>query len=255
MIHRLFILVSLSILAGPVWGASSSILIQSHTTGTAAAGGAEITIVQSTSTSGIGNSASITPQSSVTGGNLLVLFATAYDNAAGGVVFASTPTDTCSNTYINAMEQDNSVDDVRVALWYAKNVTGGSCVISFTATAADYLGLSVHEYSGASTTAPLDDTASGNGSSTTPASAAVDTASTGGIVVAVVGHNGISEDITEGANMTIRRKHDGAGSADFSPLASEDRGSGGGLAAGSYTPGFTFSGSTSWGVAAATFKK
>ncbi len=101
---------------------------------------------------------SITLASSVTTGNLIVVGLTTCCN---GNIPTNSITDNKGNTYTYITQVQNGVD--YGALFYAKNVTGGS---SFTVTSSFGGTISVNEYSGVDKTNPLDIYASGTGTST-----------------------------------------------------------------------------------------
>lgn len=100
---------------------------------------------------------------SVTGGNLLVVGAE-HDGPTANSISCS---DTAGNTFTAAKTAsgfDSGGATGVVTIFYAKNVTGNA---SDTVSCSDSAGASVaraiiiHQYSGASTTAPLDATANG----------------------------------------------------------------------------------------------
>lgn len=96
-----------------------------------------------------------TAATSHTGGNLLFVYYTAH--ATGTVPATATVTDTAGNTYINIGYSGYDTHNITGA-FYAKNITGNaSNVVTLTpASVADFVTLNVIQYSGLSTTAPLD---------------------------------------------------------------------------------------------------
>ncbi len=94
-----------------------------------------------------GSGASLAFSSSVTSGNLIIV---TVSGSGGGSV--SSLGDNCSNSYTQAAS--GAVGVTVSEVWYAYNVTGGTCTITVTSTMTDF-GMSIFEYSGASTGDPL----------------------------------------------------------------------------------------------------
>jgi hypothetical protein len=104
-------------------------------------------------------------------------------NAAGNLIIAFvrmssiwqtvTVTDTAGNTYTEAVSQVQTVDDHQVHIFYTKNIAGGANAVTARFSAPNnHPWIAVYEYSGLNATAPLDQTAHAQGSSSTPSSGA-----------------------------------------------------------------------------------
>ena len=117
------------------------------------------TFVQGNIDSTIG---SVTFPNPVTQGDLVVVAVSVF-----GTTFpANDITDSKGNTYTKINEAVNTTNGGdHVALYYAKNVTGGS---SFTVTSATAASIAVQEYSGVATSSPLDKIASSTGATGYP---------------------------------------------------------------------------------------
>ena len=109
--------------------------------------------------SSIGNTGSTTLSSAVTTGNIIVVGLTAW---SASTLPSNAVTDNKGNTYTKVTEAANGND--QAAIYYAKNVTGGS---SFTVSSSIGGSISAQEYSGVSTSSPLDVSAHQTGSGTT----------------------------------------------------------------------------------------
>jgi hypothetical protein len=80
-----------------------------------------------------------------------------------------TVTDTAGNTYADAVHQSQDADGSQLHLFYAKNVRGGANTVTATFSATNnHPYIAVYEYGGLSPTAPLDQTASAQASSSAP---------------------------------------------------------------------------------------
>ena len=80
-----------------------------------------------------------------------------------------TVTDSAGNTYTDAVSQAQTADGSQVHLFYAKNIAGGANTVTAHFSASNtHPWLAIYEYSGLSTTSPLDQKASAQGNSTTP---------------------------------------------------------------------------------------
>lgn len=126
--RRLLLAISVLVLfAGQAWGA--------------------IAHVQSTGNSADGSASSIAQAfaSNVTAGNLIVV--TGY--------FGNTATcaDSLGNTY------QSGATNGRLRMFYAENISGGACTVTVSHDAATYRRISIHEYSGAKTSASMDTSA------------------------------------------------------------------------------------------------
>lgn len=91
--------------------------------------------------------------SDVTAGNLIVV-------AAYFLGTADTPTvaDTLSNTYtlVGSILRRGVTTTASLGVWYAKNITGGTCTVTVSSVPSSFGCAVAHEISGCDTTAPLD---------------------------------------------------------------------------------------------------
>jgi hypothetical protein len=128
-----------------------------------------ITLVQSAATQGSAvTSVSAQFPSANAAGNLIIAFVRMSSTSQ-----TVTVTDTAGNTYTDAVSQVQTVDGHQVHIFYAKNINGGANVVtaSFSAT-NNHPWIALYEYSGLNTTAPLDQTANAQGSSSSASSGA-----------------------------------------------------------------------------------
>lgn len=109
-----------------------------------------ISLVQSISANGGGyvQNATATFGSNVTAGNLIVVLVASAQNI-------TSLSDGLGNTYTK-IDADITADSKSGDLWYAKNITGGSCTITSTTTNYNDTCIIAFEFSGLDTTAPLD---------------------------------------------------------------------------------------------------
>jgi hypothetical protein len=145
----------------------SAVASGTYTVGGSTSGPA--TLVQSNATASTSPSNSIQSvafASSVVSGHTLIVFAQYY----GGATTASA-SDSCGNTYtqIPGSPVVNTSGDRGAAHWFiARNVTGGSCSATVSyGSPTSYGGVAVFEVAGLSSTATLDQYASGSGTGTT----------------------------------------------------------------------------------------
>jgi RHS repeat-associated protein len=142
------------------------------------------------------------------------------------------------------MEAVGSED--HVALFYAKNVTGGS---SFTVSASTGDTVSVHEYSGVDQTSPLDQTNTNTGTSATVTSGSVTTATANELYFGAAWSGGNNNTWTAGNGFTKREEE--INNNTHERLASEDQV----IASATTTTGrFTTSASNEYIMAIASFK-
>jgi Glycosyl hydrolases family 16/IPT/TIG domain len=114
----------------------------------------------------------------------------------------STVTDSHSNGYVQAGGTVTG-SGLRQAIFYAKNIAGGSNTVTVTFNkAAAYPDLRILEYSGLDTSNPLDVTAAGSGTGTTATSASATTTSANELIVGA-GNNGNGFS-TAGTGFTLR---------------------------------------------------
>lgn len=126
-----------------------------------------ITLVQATSGQANGvASLSHKFASANTAGNLIIAFVRMSSTSQTVSV-----TDSVANVYTDAVAQVQSSDGHQTHIFYAKNIKGGSNTVTakFSST-NNHPWLAIFEYSGVSTTAPLDRTSSAQGSGTSVSS-------------------------------------------------------------------------------------
>jgi hypothetical protein len=129
----------------------------------------------------------------------------------------STPEPIPGNTYTKIAEAVNASGD-HAALFYAKNVTGGS---SFTvSTGIVDRTLAVHEYSGVSTTTTLDKYAYANGTSAVPSSGSITTTTGNELYFGVAWSGQDGDSWTAGYNYTKRESETNNATAER--IATED---------------------------------
>jgi RHS repeat-associated protein len=177
--------------------------------------------------------------SSVTTGNLIVVGLTTWQTT----IPSNAITDNKGNTYIKVAEAKNGDD--RAAIFYAKNVTGGS---SFTVSTSAHGTISVHEYSGVSPTVAFDKAASSTGTSASPSSGNVTTTIANELYFGVAWSGGHNNTWTATNGYTKREEE--IDNNDFERQATEDRV----ISTASTTQArFTTSASAAWAGAIATF--
>jgi hypothetical protein len=192
-------------------------------------------------------------------GSLSVAFSAA--NTSGNLILAfvrmSTTTqtvtlkDSAGNTYVQAVAQVQTSDGSEISLFYAKSILGAAAntvTATFSAT-NNHPWLAIYEYSGLSTTTPLDKTASAQGSSTAVSSGATaTTTSANELVFAATGlPSSYTGTTTAGSGYALLEKNPtGSPAANESELATST---------GTYTGTFTLSASANWSALVATFKQ
>jgi len=199
---------------------------------------------------GVGNyqSASATtiaaPAANHTTGNLLVVFVGMYGNS----VTVSSIADTAGNTYTYVTRKVGTYNTIEC--WYAKNITGNTNNV-VTATfggSIDDRTITVDQYSGCDTTAPLDQYNTGTGDSNTPTTGDITTTAANEVLVAgVYNCYFYPSTITAGTNYTLRTLTDPAPSYG----ASEDRIV---SATGTYNATFSLDIARDWVSIVASFK-
>lgn len=140
----------------------------------------------------------VTLPNPVTQGNLIVVGLTNYYTTT---IPANAITDNKGNTYTKVNEANNSND--RAALFYAKNVTGGSSFTVYNDAGGTF---SVHEYSSVATTSPLDQTNKKTGTGATVSSNSVTTTLAGELYVGVAWSMGHNDTWTAGPGWTKRQE-------------------------------------------------
>ncbi len=158
-------------------------------------------------------------------------------------------TDSLGNVYADAVSQGQSVDGHQIHIFYAKNIAAGVNTITATFSAVNnHPWLAIYEYSGLSTSAPLDQTSSAQGfTSAANTGATASTSSAHELLFAAVGLPAPSSWIvTSGSGFTSLQQD-----TNVSRAATEGRIVN---AAGQYAATFSLSGATYWTAAIATFK-
>ena len=184
---------------------------------------------------------SVTYPLSQTAGNLNIV-AVGWNDSTSSV---SSISDSRGNTYTLAIGPTTGTS-LRQSIYYAKNILGGSNTVTVTFNqAASFVDVRVFEYSGLSTTAPLDVTAAASGSGTTASSGPATTTAANELVFGAAMTGGVIK--AAGSGFTSRLiTPDGDIGED--KLVS---------ATGSYTataPVTAYAGSTTWVMQMATFR-
>ena len=179
------------------------------------------------------------PAANHTTGNLLVVFVGLRDTS----VTVSSIADTAGNTYTYVTRIAGTSSAIEC--WYAKNITGNANnVVTATFSASVYYRtITVNQYSGCDTSAPLDQYNTGTGYDTAPTTGNITTTVADEVLVAGV-RLLASRIITAGTNYTKRVDTSSWG-------ASEDRIV---SATGTYNATFSLSDVTYWATIVASFK-
>lgn len=142
---------------------------------------------------------------SATTGNLVAVFVTYYYGANGDS--PTTITDTAGNTYTEVDKQADASTQAVIS-YYAKNITGHASnvvTLQFTTQNVQFVTLMVVEYSGLSTTSPLDAHVTGTAVGAMSVTSSTFTTTTANQVVIAGGYNnGGSTNLTAGSGYTIR---------------------------------------------------
>jgi len=180
------------------------------------------------------------PAANHTSGNLLVVFVGMNSSS----VTVSSIADTAGNTYTKVTSiKDSEINDT-IECWYAKNITGNAnnVVTATFSGSVGYRTITVDQYSGCDTSAPLDQYNTGTGENTAPITGNITTTAANEVLVAGV-YLRAFRTITAGTNYTKR--------TDASYAASEDRIV---SATGTYNATFSLSISTYWVTIIVSFK-
>ena len=186
------------------------------------------------------SSLSRTFPSNITGGNCICVAITSYGAYSG----ASSVADTRSNIYANPILNYGG-GTPKVSIYYALNITGGSCTVTYTPTSSSDCALSIMEYSGVAASAALDVTATGTGTSAAPATGNL-VCTDNDLIFAVMDEYD-NRTITTGTNYTTVYNQNVV----FECMGSEDRIL---TATGTYTAIWSLSASTTWSCAAIALK-
>ena len=206
--------------------------------------GGGIALVQSNAVEGSGLASLSVPFASAnTAGNLIIAFVRM--STASQTVTVS---DTAGNAYADAVAQPQTTDGHQIHIFYAKNIRSGANTVT-----ASYSGtnnhpwLAIYEYSGLSTSTPLDQTAKGQGSGTTVSTNATSTTSSANeLVFAAAGFaNNYTGIVTAGLGYSLQQQNTAQSRA-----ANELQIS---VSTGSFTGTFSLSSPTNWSSVLATF--
>jgi len=202
--------------------------------------------VQSNAVEGTSASSIAAPfLSANTAGNLIIAFVRMSSTSQSVAI-----TDLAGNSYVDAVSQAQTSDGHQVHIFYAKNINAGANTVTATFSATNnHPWMAVYEYSGLSTTNPLDRTAHAQGSNASPSSgASAITTSANELVFAGVGFvNSYTGTATAGGGYTLQQQDTGTSRAatEASIVAST----------GAYSGTFTLSTSTNWSAVLATFQQ
>jgi RHS repeat-associated protein len=187
--------------------------------------------------------ANVTLDSSVTTGNLIVVGVSKWNQ----FISSTTVSDNKGNTYYKAGEVYNAATQDHAAIFYAKNVTGGS---SFTvSTGITDRTLAVHEYSGVATSSVFNKVASTTGSSASPSSGSVTTSVDNELAFGTAWSIGDGDSWTAGSGYTKRESETNNATAER--IATEDKVV---TTAGSVSATYSVPTSGDWAAIIATFK-
>src|ERR1700682_4828247 len=193
--------------------------------------------------SGVG-SVSVTFPTGNTVGNLIIAFVRMSSTGQSVTV-----TDSVGNAYVDAVAQVQTMDGHQVHIFYAKNIVGGANTVKATFSATNnHPWLAIYEYRGLSTTNPLDQTASAQGSSATPNSGATaTTVSANELLFAAIGlPSRYTGTVTAGSGYTMLQQDTNTSRAGNEAVAV--------TSTGAYAATFNVSPSTNRTAVLATFK-
>jgi len=158
-----------------------------------------------------------------------------------------TVTDTRGNTYRKAVQLNETVDGMSVAIYYAENIGGGANTVTVSTPMSGNLRLAIFEYAGIATASSLDGTAGAQGTSANPASGSATTTSSGDLVMGVLATANFRT-VTAGSGYVIQEL---VPAAPNSKLIVEDRRQ---PTAGPVSAGGTLNSSDIWGAVVAAFR-
>ena len=208
-------------------------------------GGGGIGLVQENAIQGSGvASVSVAFPASNTAGNLIIAFVRMSSTAQRVTV-----TDSLGNVYTDAVAQVQASDGHQVHIFYAKKIVGGANTVkaAFSAT-NNRPWLAIYEYSGLSTTNPLDQTAHAQGRSAAPNSGATPmTVSANELLFAGTGlPAGYTGTATAGSGYTMLQRDTNSSPADNEAEVV--------ISTGAYAAPFSVKRRTNWTAVLATFK-
>lgn len=207
-----------------------------------------IALAQSSNVVGSGlNSISQSFPCSNTAGNLIIAFVRMSTTTQTVQI-----TDSLGNAYTDAVSQAQSTDGHQIHIFYAKNIVGGANTVTATFSATNnHPWLAIYEYSGLSTTAPLDQTAAAQGDTAAPNTGlAPTTTSAHELLFAGLGLPAASyETLSSGTGFTLLQ---GDAYPNTSPADNESQITN---ATGQYAGTFNMNYADYWTAVLATFKK
>jgi hypothetical protein len=159
-------------------------------------------------------------------------------------------TDSAGNLYTDAVAQVQTSDAHQVHIFYAKNIRGGANTVTanFSST-NNHPWLAIFEYSGLSTTSPLDRTSSAQGSGTAVSTGATaQTRASGELLFSGLGLSSSSTvTITAGSGYVVEQ------SDPTSPGSRAATEQGFVSSIGAFSATYSLSGSANWSAVLATF--
>lgn len=207
---------------------------------------AAITLVQATSgqASGVPSISQAFPSANTSGNLIIALVRMSSTSQTVGV------TDSAGNLYTDAVVQVQASDTHQVHIFYAKNILGGANTVkaSFSST-NNHPWLAIFEYSGLSTTSPLDQTSSAQGSGTAVSTGTTaQTRASGELLFSGMGLPSTSTvSITAGSGYVVEqsdRTSPGSRAATEQGVVSS---------LGAFSATYSLSGSANWSAVLATF--
>jgi len=207
---------------------------------------AAITLVQATSgqASGVPSISQTFPSANTSGNLIIALVRMSSTSQTVGV------TDSAGNLYTDAVVQVQASDTHQVHIFYAKNILGGANTVkaSFSST-NNHPWLAIFEYSGLSTTSPLDQTSSAQGSGTAVSTGTTaQTRASGELLFSGMGLPSTSTvSITAGSGYVVEqsdRTSPGSRAATEQGVVSS---------LGAFSATYSLSGSANWSAVLATF--
>jgi len=161
---------------------------------------------------------------------------------------ALTVTDTRGNTYRKAIQLNETLDGMAVAIFYAENIAGGPNTVTVSRPqVGGTLRYAILEFSGVAIANSLDTTAAAQGTGTAPNSGSVTTTSSGELVIGVVA-TAEEGTITAGNGYVIAER---VAAAPYTKLIVEYRTQ---TSAGAVSAGATLNASDHWGAVVAAFR-
>jgi hypothetical protein len=181
--------------------------------------------------------------SNVTAGNLLVCILHVYNNGGGpGTI---TVTDTLGNTWTHAPGGLSGYGGLGTdQIWYVASTLGGANTVTATCTTnggSNYPGFTILEYSGITTSSPVEDHNQATANSSSSSSGNVTTANASELLLGYVTRVDASGSATPAAGWTTRETGDGQVSEKI-------------VTPGTYSFSGTWPGAVTWGADVIAFK-